>query len=132
MIYAEMPERLIGADCKSAASKDASGGSNPSLHTMKTIEEIQMFLKTNHYLSGGFLVHEHILKSFKKQLERRFFRVGLALTKNHPKGIPFDILIFFLEAERLKKFLSLGKVIVLIADDHALTNSFMTSQQVKR
>ena len=111
--------------------KDASGVQIPLSAPMKTIEEIQMFLKNEPLLEWRLScarTHSQILQETTGKT--LFFGVGLCSDKEPSQGIPFDILMFFLEAERLKKFLSLGKVIVLIADDHALTNSFMTSQQV--
>ncbi|MBI3956238.1 hypothetical protein HY339_03190 [Candidatus Gottesmanbacteria bacterium] len=61
-----------------------------------------------------------------------FFGVGLCTAKEAAAAIPFDILTFFLVAEKLKKFFELARVIVLIADRHARTNTFMTQPIVEQ
>ena len=59
-----------------------------------------------------------------------FFGVGLCTDKKPAIAIPFDILSFFLIAERLKQFFGLSEVIILIADSHARTNSFMSEELI--
>lgn len=72
----------------------------------------------------SFIDWPSLLNSEGKTL---FFGVGLCTAKQPAVAIPFDILAFFFVAERLKRFFNLSRVIVLIADAHAQTNSFMTS-----
>lgn len=75
-------------------------------------------------ITRAFLDWPSLLNSERKTL---FFGVGLCTAKQPAVAIPFDILAFFFVAERLKRFFNLSRVIVLIADAHAQTNSFMTS-----
>ncbi len=127
-----MPERLIGADCKSAVPKGASGVQIPLSALMKTKQEIMMFLQNEPLiewrLSTGSIDWDSLMNSQGKSL---FFGIGLCTSKEPSAGVPFDILQFFLIAEKLRQFFELRKVIVLIADRHALTNSFMTKEIVK-
>lgn len=60
-----------------------------------------------------------------------FFGVGLCTNKAPAVAIPFDILSFFLLAEKLRRELELDKVFVLIADEHAKTNAFMTDAMIQ-
>lgn len=60
-----------------------------------------------------------------------FFGVGLCTSKEPAVAIPFDILSFFLLAEKLRRQLELDTVFVLIADTHARTNVFMTEEIVR-
>jgi len=60
-----------------------------------------------------------------------FFGVGLCTAKEPAVAIPFDILSFFFVAERLKRFFGLSRIIVLIADTHAETNTFMSSDLIR-
>lgn len=111
--------------------KGASGVQIPLSAPMKTKEEILSFLQNEPLieaeLSGGAI---NTLTLNDPKGASLFFGVGLCTAKEPAVAIPFDILSFFLVAERLRRFLDMDKVIVLIADTHALTNRFMTSDEV--
>lgn len=108
--------------------KDASGVQIPlSAPRMKLKNEILTFLQNEP------LIEAELSSAAIKTLTRTdpngkslFFGVGLCTAKEPAVAIPFDILSFFLIAERLRQFLGMTRVVVLIADTHALTNSFMT------
>lgn len=46
-------------------------------------------------------------------------------------GLPFDVLSFFFVSELIKRSLILSKVIVLIADNHALSNNKFDEKQIE-
>jgi len=94
---------------------------------MKTKEEIITFLQNEPLIEAGLCsgAIEMLTRSNPKG-KSLFFGVGLCTAKEPAVAIPFDILSFFLVAERLRRFLGMTRVVVLIADTHALTNSFMT------
>lgn len=98
---------------------------------MKSKQEILTFLQNEPLiqaeLSGSAIT---ALTHTDPKGKSLFFGVGLCTAKEPAVAIPFDILSFFLVAERLRRFLDMDRVIVLIADTHALTNSFMTSDEV--
>lgn len=98
---------------------------------MKTKEEILVFLQ-NEPLIEAALCSDSIetLARTDPTGKSLFFGIGLCTAKEPAVAIPFDILGFFLVAERLRRFLDMNRVIVLIADTHALTNRFMTSDEV--
>ena len=99
---------------------------------MKTKKEIITFLQNEPLieaeLSDGAVESLSHIDPKNKSL---FFGIGLCTAKEPAVAIPFDILSFFLVAERLRQFLGLSRVVVLIADTHALTNSFMTPDIVR-
>lgn len=94
---------------------------------MKTKEEIKSFLQ-NEPLIEAALCSDAIeaLARTDPTGTSLFFGIGLCTAKEPAVAIPFDILSFFLVAERLRQFLGMARVVVLIADTHALTNNFMT------
>lgn len=59
-----------------------------------------------------------------------FFGIGLCTSDKPSIGIPFDILLFFLIAEKLRRIMHFSKVIILIADTHAQSNAFMNQKTV--
>lgn len=61
-----------------------------------------------------------------------FVGVGLCTAREPASAVPFDILAFFLLPELLRREGIIDSTFFLIADTHALTNSFMTSDKVKR
>ena len=61
-----------------------------------------------------------------------FFGVGLCTSREPAVALPFDILSFFFLAEKLRRELSLDTIFVLIANEHALTNKFMTEEIVNK
>lgn len=110
----------------------ASGVQIPLSALMKTIKEIKTFLQNEPLieaeLSGNAV---EMLTHTDPKGKSLFFGVGLCTAKEPAVAIPFDILSFFLVAERLRRLLDMDRVIVLIADTHALTNSFMTPDIVQ-
>lgn len=128
-----MPERLNGTDCKSVVSQDASGVQIPFSAHMKTKNEIITFLKNETLLEWKLSCASIDWKSIlQAEGSSMFFGVGLCTSKEPVSAVPFDILAFFLEAEKLRRFFDLKKIIVLIADRHALTNPFMSREQVDK
>lgn len=109
----------------------ASGVQIPLSAHMKSKQEILTFLQNEPLiqaeLSGGAI---NTLTRTDLKGKSLFFGIGLCTAKEPAVAIPFDILSFFLVAERLRRFLDINKAIVLIADTHALTNKFMTSNEV--
>lgn len=98
---------------------------------MKTKEEIITFLQNEPLIEWRLSAATIDWNTLRRaQGASLFFGVGLCTAKEPAVAIPFDILAFFLVAEKLKRFLDLSKIIVLIADRHALTNPFMTAQIV--
>lgn len=99
---------------------------------MKTQHDIEMFIQNEPLIEGKLSLQTvqwpQVLSTKEQSL---FFGIGLCTSKQPAVGMPFDILAFFLEAERIRRFLNLPLVIVLIADTHALTNSFMTQSIVQ-
>lgn len=61
-----------------------------------------------------------------------FFGVGLMSRTILSEGIPFDILSFFFEAERLRQNFKLNRVVILIADTHATSNHTHTEKQINK
>ncbi len=61
-----------------------------------------------------------------------FFGLGLCTSKKSAVAVPFDILSFFLTAESLVRQIPHLKALVLIADTHAASNSFMTPESVSK
>ena len=61
-----------------------------------------------------------------------FFGLGLCTSKKPAIAVPFDVLSFFLTAESLVRQIPHLKVLVLIADTHAATNTFMNSESVAK
>lgn len=100
---------------------------------MKTKQEIITFLQNEPLiewrLSSASIDWNSLRNAECKSL---FFGVGLCTAKEPAFAVPFDILQFFLVAEKLRRFLLLGKIIVLVADRHALTNSFMSEELVDK
>ncbi len=70
-----------------------------------------------------------MIKRVQKSL---FFGIGLCTSRKPAIAVPFDILSFFLTAENIQRFTPKLQVIVLIADIHAGTNSFMTPVLIKK
>lgn len=98
---------------------------------MKTKEEIITFLQNEP------LIEAELSRAAIETLVRAspngkslFFGVGLCTAKEPAVAIPFDILSFFLVAERLRQFFGMTRIVVLIANTHALTNAFMTPDTV--
>ena len=79
-------------------------------------------------ISHAFIDWKSLLSTAHPSL---FFGVGLCTSKQPAAAIPFDILSFFLLAEKLRRELKLDKIFVLIADEHAKTNSFMTNEIIQ-
>ena len=100
---------------------------------MKTKKKILTFLQNEPLIEAGLCggAIEALALSDPKD-KSLFFGVGLCTAKEPAVAIPFDILSFFLVAERLRQFLGMARVIVLLADTHALTNNFMTPARVQR
>lgn len=114
-------------------SERASGVQIPLSALMKTKDEIQTFLKNNPLLEWKLSCATIDWDSIQNVEGRSlFFGVGLCTSKEPAIAIPIDIFAFFFEAEKLKRFFNLSKVIVLIADTHALTNPFMTKEKVDK
>ena len=80
-------------------------------------------------ISHAFIDWPTLLNSSNPSL---FFGVGLCTSREPAVALPFDILSFFFIAEKLWRELSLDTIFVLIADEHALTNSFMTDKLVQK
>lgn len=100
---------------------------------MEKMEKITTFLKNNSLLEWRLSCSAIDWDSLNQAKGGSiFFGVGLCTSKEPAVAIPFDILAFFLEAEKLRKFFDLARVIVLIADTHALTNQFMTKNIVEK
>ena len=59
-----------------------------------------------------------------------YYGTGLTTPKAPSIGLPFDVLILVLVAERMRTLLGLTEIHHHIADTHALTNSFCTKEQV--
>lgn len=59
-----------------------------------------------------------------------YFGTGLTTAKVMSVGIPFDVLKMFLLAEKLRRHFGLKKSIQLVADTHALSNSFVDANRV--
>lgn len=59
-----------------------------------------------------------------------YYGTGLTTPRSPSIGLPFDILIFILGAERLRRLMGLERINHHIADTHALTNPFCTPEWV--
>lgn len=97
------------------------------------IVKLQAIIKEEPLLLGGishvFIDVPSLHSSHNPSL---FFGVGLCTSKLPAVAIPFDILSLFLLAEKLRRELVLDSVFVLIADEHAKTNSFMTDEIIQK
>ncbi len=80
-------------------------------------------------LSSDFIDWDLLLSTVNPSL---FFGIGLCTSKEPATAIPFDILSFFFLAEKLQRELSLDTIFVLIADEHARTNTFMTDEIIQK
>ncbi|RJR29200.1 hypothetical protein C4564_02570 [Candidatus Microgenomates bacterium] len=60
-----------------------------------------------------------------------YFGTGLTTSKAPSIGVPFDVVGMLCVAKKLREVLSLNEVIQFIADTHALSNDFNTSESVK-
>ncbi len=67
---------------------------------------------------------------FEHQAGSIYYGTGLSTPRAASIGLPFDVLILVLVAEKLRKALGLKAIHHHIADTHALTNSFCTSEGV--
>lgn len=61
-----------------------------------------------------------------------FFGLGLCTSNKPAVAVPFDILSFFLTAESIVRQIPHLKTLVLIADTHAISNSFMNIETVAK
>jgi len=77
--------------------------------------------------SGAFINMNALESAHNPSL---FFGVGLCSSTQPAIAIPFDILSFFFMAEKLRRILNLDTIFILLADTHALSNSFMTREMV--
>jgi len=78
------------------------------------------------------IINWHNIKRLKNNKSGSiFFGLGLVSRNQLSVGIPFDILSFFFVSEILKNSLNLSKVIVLIADSHALSNRIFDNMQIQ-
>lgn len=59
-----------------------------------------------------------------------YFGTGLATSKAMSVGVPFDVVGMLLTARKIQGVLKLSRVIQLIADTHALSNTFTTPEDV--
>ncbi|MDO8584159.1 MAG: hypothetical protein Q7R83_03200 [bacterium] len=59
-----------------------------------------------------------------------YYGTGLTTPRAPSVGLPFDVLIFILVAEKLRRRMGLDRIYHHIADTHALTNDFCTSEGV--
>ena len=61
-----------------------------------------------------------------------FFGAGVMTQSQLSQEIPFDILAFFFTAKQLKRKLESKKVIIFVADQHALTNNLFPQKQIEK
>lgn len=59
-----------------------------------------------------------------------YFGTGLTTPRAPSVGLPFDILIFLLGAEKLRRQFGMKEIFHHIADTHALTNAFCTREGI--
>jgi hypothetical protein len=121
---AEVAEWLNALVCKTNVLLDY-GGSNPPLSTM-SINKLEQVLNNNP------LVVNHSITISKKARKKQslFFGVGIMTADKLSMAVPFDILGLFFTAEQIRKELKLNKVIVLIADTHAISNKLFSKKQI--
>lgn len=87
--------------------------------------DISTILKNEPLFLGEFGVQSNSPASI-------FFGLGLCTSKKPAVAVPFDILSFFLTAESIVRQIPHLKSLVLIADTHAETNSFMDESKIKQ
>lgn len=61
-----------------------------------------------------------------------YFGTGLCTAKAMTVGVPFDVLGMLFVAEKLRRYFGLKKIIQLVADTHAKSNSFTNPEEVDR
>lgn len=69
---------------------------------------------------------------FKTKRASIFFGVGIMTEKQISENIPFDILAMFFESEVLRQNLNFKKVVVLIADTHAISNNKFLGIEIEK
>lgn len=84
--------------------------------TLTTFLENEPLIETKSSLDG--IENEIVGKSI-------YYGTGLTTAKAMSVGIPFDVLEMFLLAEKIRRHLRLERIIQLIADAHALSNTFV-------
>ncbi|MBI5151833.1 MAG: hypothetical protein HZA34_04735 [Candidatus Pacebacteria bacterium] len=67
----------------------------------------------------------------KHQKENIFFGVGIMTHRALSEAIPFDILMMFFIAELLRRVVSAKKVVILVADQHAITNQLASIETIQ-
>jgi hypothetical protein len=68
--------------------------------------------------------------AFRYGAEALYFGTGLATPRSPSVGVPFDILVLVLVAEKLRRTLGMRRIVHHIADTHALCNGFSTAGSV--
>lgn len=61
-----------------------------------------------------------------------YFGTGLTTSKSSSVGVPFDLIGMLCISLEIKRILNLDRVIQLIADTHALSNPFCTTEDVRK
>ena len=99
---------------------------------MKNFNQLKKFIQNN-----PLIVTEPSLAAIKREsLNDKngglFFGVGIVSKDKISTGVPFDILAMFFACEQLRRILNFKKVIVLIADTHAISNEKFSDKTVKQ
>lgn len=140
-----MAERSIARDCKSLDRK-VYKGSNPSLSTtlsvvkgahsailmnkIQTLEQLKTFIQNEPLIEAEptiAAIKSDLLTSRNSSI---FFGVGIVSKNSISVSVPFDILSMFFTGELLRKKLGFQKVIVLVADSHAISNNSFSATEI--
>lgn len=102
---------------------------------MKTITDLPQlinFLKNEPLVISESSVSSIKTNIFESKNRSIFFGVGVMTETQTSENVPFDILAMFFMSELLRQRLNFRKVIVLIADTHALSNNKFSNTEINR
>ncbi|MBI5465107.1 hypothetical protein HY946_00665 [Candidatus Gottesmanbacteria bacterium] len=101
------------------------------MNKIKTFEQLKTFIRNEPLIEA-----EPTIAALKRDLVLQsngsvFFGVGIVSKENISISVPFDILSMFFISEILRQTLDFKKVMVLIADSHAVSNNTFSNAQIE-
>lgn len=100
---------------------------NNTLEKQKLIK----FFENEPLFVNGDSIREFNLNIIEKNKSNIFIGIGLCTRTDVSDGIPFDILGMILPAERLRNRLNLNRVLIQIADIHAVSNNLLSWREIE-
>lgn len=96
------------------------------------IKELHNQLDNNPLLLTRFTNHELEKLAQNCAGKNIFFGAGIMTKDQLSQAVPFDILAFFFTAEQLRRAFSSQKVVIFVADQHAITNNLFPKKQINQ